>query len=324
MIEPVIGIIGGSGIYDIEGLEDKVWRQVATPWGMPSDALLFGRLARRALRVPAAPRAWPPAVADASQLSRQHRRTEALRRHRRAVAVRGRQPEAGTAARALRHRRPVHRPQLRAREELLRRRHRRACVDGAPRVLAAWRRAGGRRARPRPAGDARRHLSRDGRPAVLHQGGERALPLLGLQRDRHDQHAGGEARARGRAELRHRRDGDRLRLLAPGPRPRHGRGRGARAAGQRRQGARRWCKVWCPEIGKPREACPAGCDRALDNAIITAQPHARPAAGRQSSTRSPDACCCPSQARRNDSHHEVHWLRDLAPEYMGQGQLCPR
>src|SRR5580658_2488983 len=41
---PVIGIIGGSGLYDIEGLEDKVWRQVATPWGMPSDALLFGRL----------------------------------------------------------------------------------------------------------------------------------------------------------------------------------------------------------------------------------------------------------------------------------------
>ena len=45
MIDPVIGVIGGSGIYDIDGLEDKVWRQVATPWGMPSDALLFGRLA---------------------------------------------------------------------------------------------------------------------------------------------------------------------------------------------------------------------------------------------------------------------------------------
>jgi len=25
-----------------------------------------------------------------------------------------------------------------------------------------------------------------------------------------------------------------------------------------------------PEIGKPREACPAGCEHALDNAIITA------------------------------------------------------
>jgi 5'-methylthioadenosine phosphorylase len=43
-IEPVIGIIGGSGLYDIEGLEDKAWRRVHTPWGEPSDELLFGRL----------------------------------------------------------------------------------------------------------------------------------------------------------------------------------------------------------------------------------------------------------------------------------------
>jgi len=43
-IAPVIGIIGGSGLYDIEGLEEKAWRQVETPWGTPSDALLFGRL----------------------------------------------------------------------------------------------------------------------------------------------------------------------------------------------------------------------------------------------------------------------------------------
>jgi 5'-methylthioadenosine phosphorylase len=44
MTEPVIGIIGGSGLYDIAGLEDQVWREVDTPWGKPSDALLFGRL----------------------------------------------------------------------------------------------------------------------------------------------------------------------------------------------------------------------------------------------------------------------------------------
>jgi 5'-methylthioadenosine phosphorylase len=43
-VEPVIGIVGGSGLYDIAGLEDTVWQQVATPWGTPSDALLFGRL----------------------------------------------------------------------------------------------------------------------------------------------------------------------------------------------------------------------------------------------------------------------------------------
>jgi 5'-methylthioadenosine phosphorylase len=44
-ITPVIGLIGGSGLYDIPGLEDREWRRVATPWGDPSDEILFGRLA---------------------------------------------------------------------------------------------------------------------------------------------------------------------------------------------------------------------------------------------------------------------------------------
>ena len=43
-IQPVIGIIGGSGLYDIDGLENKVWRKISTPWGDPSDELLEGTL----------------------------------------------------------------------------------------------------------------------------------------------------------------------------------------------------------------------------------------------------------------------------------------
>jgi len=43
-ITPVIGIIGGSGLYDIAGLADKEWRRVPTPWGDASDELLFGTL----------------------------------------------------------------------------------------------------------------------------------------------------------------------------------------------------------------------------------------------------------------------------------------
>ncbi|HLY56886.1 MAG TPA: S-methyl-5'-thioadenosine phosphorylase [Stellaceae bacterium] len=39
-----IGIIGGSGLYRIEGLTDIEWREVASPFGEPSDALCFGRL----------------------------------------------------------------------------------------------------------------------------------------------------------------------------------------------------------------------------------------------------------------------------------------
>ncbi|MEJ2026563.1 MAG: S-methyl-5'-thioadenosine phosphorylase [Limibacillus sp.] len=42
--EPVIGVIGGSGIYEIEGLENRAWRRVETPFGEPSDELLFGEL----------------------------------------------------------------------------------------------------------------------------------------------------------------------------------------------------------------------------------------------------------------------------------------
>src|ERR1700761_2384759 len=44
MTDPVIGIIGGAGLYDIDGVEGKGWQQGETPWGTPSDALLFGRL----------------------------------------------------------------------------------------------------------------------------------------------------------------------------------------------------------------------------------------------------------------------------------------
>ncbi len=43
-IEPVIGVIGGSGLYEIDGLENKEWRRCESPWGSPSDELLFGTL----------------------------------------------------------------------------------------------------------------------------------------------------------------------------------------------------------------------------------------------------------------------------------------
>jgi 5'-methylthioadenosine phosphorylase len=42
MAKTVLGIIGGSGVYDIPGLENARWEQVKSPWGEPSDALLFG------------------------------------------------------------------------------------------------------------------------------------------------------------------------------------------------------------------------------------------------------------------------------------------
>jgi 5'-methylthioadenosine phosphorylase len=44
MTDTMIGVIGGSGVYEIDGLEDAGWRTVETPWGAPSDQVLTGTL----------------------------------------------------------------------------------------------------------------------------------------------------------------------------------------------------------------------------------------------------------------------------------------
>jgi 5'-methylthioadenosine phosphorylase len=40
----MLGIIGGSGIYELAGLQDTAWLAVDTPWGAPSDQLFTGTL----------------------------------------------------------------------------------------------------------------------------------------------------------------------------------------------------------------------------------------------------------------------------------------
>ncbi len=44
MAHTMIGVIGGSGLYEIDGLEGAAWQTVETPWGPPSDAILTGTL----------------------------------------------------------------------------------------------------------------------------------------------------------------------------------------------------------------------------------------------------------------------------------------
>jgi 5'-methylthioadenosine phosphorylase len=44
MSEWTIGILGGSGLYEMDALEEAQWIPVDTPWGPPSDELLVGRL----------------------------------------------------------------------------------------------------------------------------------------------------------------------------------------------------------------------------------------------------------------------------------------
>ena len=43
-LKPVLGVIGGSGVYEINGLQNKRWKKVSSSFGEPSDELLFGDL----------------------------------------------------------------------------------------------------------------------------------------------------------------------------------------------------------------------------------------------------------------------------------------
>ena len=40
----VLGVLGGSGVYEIDGLQNRRWKKITTPWGDPSDELLFGEI----------------------------------------------------------------------------------------------------------------------------------------------------------------------------------------------------------------------------------------------------------------------------------------
>ena len=44
MSEWVLGVLGGSGLYDLDGLENPQWVNIDTPWGTPSDKILFAEM----------------------------------------------------------------------------------------------------------------------------------------------------------------------------------------------------------------------------------------------------------------------------------------
>lgn len=44
MTQSVLGIIGGSGFYNLPGLEKSRWETVTSPWGEPSDQVLFAEI----------------------------------------------------------------------------------------------------------------------------------------------------------------------------------------------------------------------------------------------------------------------------------------
>ena len=44
MAQAVLGLVGGSGLYDLPGIENPEWRRIESSWGAPSDDVLFAEI----------------------------------------------------------------------------------------------------------------------------------------------------------------------------------------------------------------------------------------------------------------------------------------
>ena len=82
MAKTVLGMIGGSGVYDIPGLENPRWERVEDALGRAVGRIAVRPRTRASTGVPAAPWPRPYPDSDLDQLPRQYRRAEARRRHR--------------------------------------------------------------------------------------------------------------------------------------------------------------------------------------------------------------------------------------------------
>ena len=169
MTKAVLGIIGGSGIYDLPGLENVREERIESPWGEPSGAACASarspacrscscRATTRATgcRPPTSTTA-PISTCSSAPASPIWSRSRPAARSRRSCrpAPSCWSTSSSTAPTSARARSSA--------------RAGRACLDGASGVAAA-----AHRISPRPrqaegiAGRARRHLRLHGRPAVLH------------------------------------------------------------------------------------------------------------------------------------------------------------
>ena len=114
MSKAIVGIIGGSGVYHLPGLRDEREVRVATPWGEPSDRLRFGRIGDiEAVFLPRHGRGHRLAPNGINYRAN----IDALKQVgvTDLVSVSGlRLLQGGTAARHVRHRRPVRRSYRRA------------------------------------------------------------------------------------------------------------------------------------------------------------------------------------------------------------------
>ena len=276
-MQVMIGVIGGSGIYEIDGLEGASWLRVDTPWGEASDKILTGRL--DGVPIAFLPRHGRGHLHAPSSVN-YRANIDALKRigvHRCRRRLGLRVLARGYGAGRFRPCRPVHRPHRSAREKLFRIGLRGPCQSRPSdlRAAGASLRDGGRRLGR--DGAPRRHLSRDGGAAVFQPRRKPALSQLGLRRDRHD-------RACPRPSSPARPSCAMpaspwsptttagTRVTAPSMWPAFLRRSTANA------GHGRSLVAGLPAaIGPERAPCPQGCDHALDHAIMTAPDKRDPA-----------------------------------------------
>ena len=234
MTGPVIGIIGGSGLYEIDGLTDVEWRRVESPFGPTSDEFCFGTLDGQP--VVFVPRHGRGHVLPPSEINFRAN-IDALKRCGVTDIV------SLSAVGSLRE--DLAPGDFVVVDQFIDRTFAReksffgtGCVAHVSMAHPVCGRIGDALGRGGPpAGIA---LKRGGTYIVMEGPQFSTLAeselyrVLGLRRDRHDQHARGEARPRGRDLLRDGGDGHRLRLLASRPRRGHGR--------HDRRGAARQCR----------------------------------------------------------------------------------
>ena len=236
MTKAILGIIGGSGIYDLPGLENAREEAIASPWGEPSAPVRHGSIAGLPIvflpRHDKGHRLSPSdinyranidvlkraGVTDLISLSACGSFKEELppgtfvlvdqfvdRTHKRESSFFG---KGCVAHVSMAH--PVS-PRLRI--------HLAAAAEAEGIAIAR----GGT------------YVCMEG-PQFSSYAESMTYKKPGLFGDRHDQHARGQARPRGGNLLRHRGDGDRFRLLASRPRCRHGAGHHPGADHECRQG----------------------------------------------------------------------------------------
>ncbi len=192
-----IGIIGGSGLYAIDALQDAEWGRVSTPWGDPSDDLLFGSIGD--VELVFLPRHGRGHRIPPSELNFRAN-IDALKRSGCTDIL------AISSIGSLREELPP--GHFVVVDQFIDRTvartssffgtgmvaHVSMAEPVCPRLSAFAAEAVTRRRRIDRQG---RDLSRDGGAAILQPRGEPALPPMGCRRDRHDRDARGQTRPRG-------------------------------------------------------------------------------------------------------------------------------